>query len=65
MDSFTIELVSNASFNCYPNDSLSSFTIFLAEQIHVKGEWEFAISELSYPYLYQNVKMLQRESLNS
>ena len=25
MDSFTIELVSNASFNCYPNNSLSSF----------------------------------------
>ena len=27
MDSFTIELVSNASFNCYPNNSLSSSEI--------------------------------------
>ena len=55
MDSFTIELVSNASFNCYPNNSLSSFTSFLLEQIHLKGEWEVAISEISYPSLYQNV----------
>ena len=55
MDSFTIELVSNASFNCYPNNCLSSFTNFLPEQIHLKGEWEVAISEISYPSLYQNV----------
>ena len=28
-DSFTIELVSNASLNCNPNNSLNSFTNFL------------------------------------
>ena len=55
MDSFTIELVSNASFNCYPSNSLSSFTNFLRDQIHLKGEWEVAISEITYPSLYQNV----------
>ena len=55
MDSFTIELVSNAYFNCYPNKSFSSFTNFLPERIHLKGEWEVAISEISYPSLYQNV----------
>ena len=55
MDSFTIELVSNAYFNFYPNNSLSYFTNFLLEQIHLKGEWEVATSEISYPFLYQNV----------
>ena len=55
MDPYTIELVSNASFNCSPNNSLSSFTNFLPEQIHLKGEWEVVISEISYPSLYQNV----------
>ena len=54
MDSFTIELVSNASFNCYPNSSLSSFTNVQPEQTHLKGEWEVAFSEISYPSLYQN-----------
>ena len=55
MDSFTIELVSSNSFNCYPINSLSSFTNFLPEQEQLKGEWEVAISEISYPSLYQNV----------
>ena len=55
MDSFTIELVSNASFNHFPKNSFSSFTNFLPEQIHLKGEWEVAISEISYPSLYQIV----------
>ena len=55
MNSFTVELVSNASFDCYPNNTLSSFTNFLPEQINLEGEWEVAITELSYPSLYQNV----------
>ena len=31
MSSFTVELVSNASLDCYPNNTLSSFTNFLPE----------------------------------
>ena len=54
MGSLTIELVSNASFNADPNKILSSFTNFLPEQIHLKGEWEVAILEISYPFLYLN-----------
>ena len=49
MDYFTNELVFNASFNCYPNNGLSSFTNFPPEQIYLKGEWEVAISEISHP----------------
>ena len=55
MNSFTVELVSNASFDCYPNNTLSSFTNFLPEQINLEGEWKVAITELSYPSLYQNI----------
>ena len=55
MSSFTIELVSNASFDCYPNNTLSSFTNFLPEQINFDAEWEVAIKEMSYPSLYQNI----------
>ena len=55
MSSFTVELVSNASFDCYPNIKLSSFKIFLPEQINLDGEWEVAITERSYPSLYQNI----------
>ena len=55
MDSFTIELVSNASSQLFLNNTLSLFTIFLPEQVNLDGQWEVAISENSYPSMYQNV----------
>ena len=55
MDSFTIELVSNASGNFFPENTLSSFTNFLPEQVNLEGQWEVAISEISYPSVYQNI----------
>ena len=55
MDSFTIELVSNASSQLFPSNTLSSFTNFLPDQVDLEGQWEVAISEISYPSMYQNV----------
>ena len=55
MSSYTVELVSIASFDCYPNNTLRSFTNFVPEQINLDGEWEVATTELSYPSLYQNI----------
>ncbi len=56
MDSITIELVSNASSQLFPNNTLSSFTNFLPEQVNFDGQWEVAISEISYPSMYQDVR---------
>ena len=53
MDSFTIELVSNASGELFPDNTLSSFTNFLPEQVNLEGQWEVASSEKSYPSMYQ------------
>ena len=55
MDSFTKELVSNASGELFPNITLSSFTNFLPEQVNLEGQWEVAFSEISYPSMYQNI----------
>ena len=55
MESFKIELVSNASAQLIPDNTLSSFTNFLPEQLNLHGQWEVAISEISYPSMYQNV----------
>ena len=55
MNSFTIELVSNACFDCNPNNTLRSFTNFLPEQINLEVEWEVAFIELSYPSVNQNI----------
>ena len=54
MDSFTIELLSNVSGDLFPDNILNSFTNFLPEQLNLEGQWEVAISETSYPSMYQN-----------
>ena len=55
MDSFTIELVSNASAELFPDNTLSFSANFLPEQLNLEGQWEVAISEISYTSMYQNI----------
>ena len=55
MDSFTIELVSNAFVQPFPDKTLSSFKNFSLEQLDLESQWKVAFSEKSYPSLYQNV----------
>ena len=55
MDSFTIELASNASGELFPDNTLSSFTNFLPEQVNLERQWEVAISEISYTSKQQNI----------
>ena len=55
MESFTNELISNASSKLFPNITFSSFTIFLPEQVILDGQWEVSIPEISHPSMYQNV----------
>ena len=55
MDSFTIELVSNAYGEIFPDNTISSFTNFLPEQVNLEGQLEVAISEISYPSMYQSI----------
>ena len=39
----------------FPDITLSYFTNFVQEQLNLDGQWEVAISDLSYPSMYQNV----------
>ena len=55
MDSFTTELVSNSFGDSFPDNTLSSFTDFLPEQVNLEAQREVAISEISYPSIYQIV----------
>ena len=55
MESFTRELVSNASGELFPNNTLSSSTNFLPEQVNLEGQWEVAVSEISNPSMYQKI----------
>lgn len=53
--SFTVELLSNASFNFYPKNTLSAFSNYLATPIELEGEWEVALVEISYPSKCYNI----------
>ena len=55
MEWFTKEFVSNASAQLFPDETLSSFTHILPEQLNLEGQWEVAISKKSYPSIYQIV----------
>ena len=55
MDSFTKEFVSNASGELFPNNTFSSFTNVLPEQVNLEVQWEVAISEIFSPSMYQNI----------
>ena len=55
MESMCMDLVSNASMNVFKDNTLSSFTNILPEQIDLEGTWEVALSEISYPAMYLNV----------
>ena len=48
-------MVSNASGELFPDNTLSSSTNFLPEQVKFEGQWEVEISDISYPLLYQNI----------
>ena len=55
MNTRIIELVSNASLNVYPRNTISSFTNFLPDNITLEGNWEVALLELSHPAEIHNV----------
>ena len=55
MESFTIELVFNASGELFPTNTLSFSTNFSQEQLNLDGQWEVATSDISYPSMYQNI----------
>ena len=64
MDSFTVDLVSNASGELFPYNALNSFINFLLEQVNLEGQWEVALSEISYPSMYQNITEFFHEKLS-
>ena len=53
--SFSINLVSNASMSTFPDNTLAKFTTLLPQSLVLHGTWEVALVELSWPGLIGNV----------
>ena len=62
--SFTINLVSNASMSTFPDNTLATFTTLLPQSLDLHGTWEVALVELSWPVLIENVTGLFTYQLN-
>ena len=54
-NTFTIDLVSNASMTTFPENSLAHFTTLLPEEMQLQGTWEVAVVEISWSNLIKNV----------
>ena len=54
-NTFTINLVSNASMTTFPESSLAHFTTLLPEEMQLQGTWEVAVVEISWSNLIKNV----------
>lgn len=57
MDSdFYLTLLSNSSFDHFPNNKTSQFRVYLNKEIHLDGgQWVIALSEIIYPFNFYNV----------
>ena len=55
VDEFYVTLPSNSSFDYYPDNTLSDFTTKLFKPLDLPGEWEVALTEISFPHSFYNI----------
>ena len=56
MNSFYLELISNASSHVCPQNTMASFINFLPDKNELDGSWEVALVEVSYPGICYNIE---------
>lgn len=52
---FYLTLLSNSSFTYFPENRTSNFKVHLSKEVNLEGQWQAALSELSYPHTIYNV----------
>lgn len=52
---FFVTLLSNSSIKYHPDNKTSSFSVHLAKEINLEGKWSAALTEVSYPNLFDDV----------
>ena len=69
MNEFTVHLVSSASMNIFPQNTLSSLKNYFNEEINLEGDRRVALSEIMFPAKINQVnksdlKIFSSEGLN-
>ena len=52
---FAIVLASNASFDTFPDNKISNFTVKLAKPVNLEGQWTVAMTEIQYVRTWNTV----------
>ena len=58
---FTLHLVSSASMNIFPQNTLSSFKNYFNEKIILEGDWRVALTEIIFPAKINQVRKVMKE----
>lgn len=53
--SFYVVLASDASIDQYPENTPSSFKMQLPSQMHLREDWEVAMTHIIYPHTWENI----------
>ena len=56
MDQLYIRLPSNSSHDYYPDNTTSSFTTKLPDELNLIGRWEVGLKEIQYPISWYNIE---------
>ena len=54
-EEFSISLVSNASMNIFPDNTLACFVNVFNEEIVLEGDWRVGLQEIIFPAFIKNV----------
>ena len=52
---FTIELISNESMEIFSENTMANFCNHLAQPLMLEGEWQVALSSISFPSNINNI----------
>lgn len=55
-DQFHMILPSNSSMRYFPENTTTSFTTELPQQVDLHGQWEMALSEIQFPYSFFHIR---------
>ena len=55
MSDFYLTLPSDSSMDYFPDNTLTEFRVKLPHTIHLSGDWEVGLAEISYPVNWSNI----------
>ena len=55
LSDFTVNVISSASMDIFPNNTLASFRNFFSEALLLQGDWRVALTEIIFPSQIANV----------